>query len=189
MSALIVSQSFTQLPQDEVLAHARSLVRNQRVQKARNASVSLYQHLSHTQFRTVSLVCNKGASGWLNVLPLEDEGFSLNKEEFRDALALRYDKFISGLPSRCPCGNPFNPNHAKDCKKGGFVHARHDNLRHLEAALLSEVCKDVTVEPHLQPITGEEFDLRSANTDDEARLDVKARGLYRQRKVHFMMSE
>ena len=67
-----------------------------------------------------------------------------------------------------------------DCKKGGFVHARHDNLRNLEAALLSEVCKDVTIEPHLQLITGEEFDLRSANTDDEARLDVKARGFHRQ---------
>ena len=66
----------------------------QRVQRARSASASLYQHLSHTQFRTVSLTCNKEASGWLNVLPLEDERFSLNKEEFRDALALRYDKFV-----------------------------------------------------------------------------------------------
>ena len=120
------SKSFTQLPQDEVLAHARSLVRNQRVQRARNASVSLYQHLSHSQFRTVSLACNKG-----------------------DALALRYDKFMPGMPSRCICGNPFNPSQAMDCKKGGFVHARHDNLRHLEAAHLSEVCKDVTIEPNL----------------------------------------
>ena len=104
----------------------------------------------------------------------------MNKEEFRDALALKYNKFIPGLPSRCPCGNPFNPSHAMDCKKGGFVHTRHDNLRNLEAALLSEVCKDVIIEQHLQPITGEEFDLRSANTDDEAQLDVKARGFHRQ---------
>ena len=46
--------------------------------------------------------------------------------------------------------------------QGGFIHARHDNLRNLEAALLSEVYKDVAAEPHLQPVTGEEFDLRSA---------------------------
>ena len=72
-----------------------------------------------------------------------------------------------------------------DCKKGGFIHARHDNLRNLEAALLSEVCKDVAVEPHLQPVTGEEFDLRSANTEDEARLDIKARGFYRQGQCAF----
>ena len=42
------------------------------------------------------------------------------------------------------------------------------------------MCKDVIIEQHLQPITGEEFDLRSANTDDEAQLDVKARGFHRQ---------
>ena len=57
------------------------------------------------------------------------------------------------------CRKPFNPSYAMDCKKGGFVRARHDNLRNLKAAFLTEVCKDVAVEPHLQPITGEEFDL------------------------------
>ena len=63
-----------------------------------------------------------------------------------------------------------------DCKKGGFVHACHNNLRNLEAALLFEVFKDV----HLQPITGEEFDLRSSNTDD-----VKARRFYMQGQSAF----
>lgn len=33
-----------------------------------------------------------------------------------------------------------NPCHAMDCKKGGFVHVRHDDLRKLETVLLSEVC-------------------------------------------------
>ncbi len=47
-----------------------------------------------------------------------------------------------------------------------------DQLRDLEANLLSEVCRDVEVEPKLQPVTGETMALRSANTDDNARLDV-----------------
>ena len=72
-----------------------------------------------------------------------------------------------------------------DCKKGGFIHAHQDNLRNLEVALLSEVCKDVSVEPHLQPVTGEESDLWSANTEDEVCLDVKARGFYRQGQCAF----
>ena len=71
-----------------------------------------------------------------------------------------------------------------DCNKGGFGHARHDNLRNLEAAFGKhlEVCNYVAVQLHLQPITaiGEEFDLWLANRDDEARLDVKVRGFYRQ---------
>ena len=33
-----------------------------------------------------------GASSWLSVLPLRDHGFTLNNEEFRDALALRYNR-------------------------------------------------------------------------------------------------
>ena len=53
----------------------------------------------------------KGASGWLNVLLLEDDGFYLNKEEFRDVGPdLR-------IPSGYPCGKPFNPSQAMDCNE------------------------------------------------------------------------
>ena len=41
-----------------------------------------------------------------------------------------------------------------------------------------EVCTDVEVEPRLQPLSGEVFLHSSANRDPEARLDVKARGLW-----------
>ena len=146
---------------------------------------SLDQRLSPEQLRTVTLARDKGASGWLNVLPLEDEGNVLNKEEFRDALALRYNKSIPNLPSQCPCGKSFNPTHAMVCKTGGFIHDRHDNVKNLEASLLSRVCKDVAVEPSLLPVTGEEFVLRSANIEDDSRLDVKARGFYRQGQTAF----
>ena len=61
------------------------------------------------------------------------------------------------------------------CKKGGFVHARHDEIRDIQATLLKEICNDVEREPHLQPTTGEVFN-RSTNIVDEARLDLKARG-------------
>ena len=39
---------------------------------------------------------------------------------------------------------------------------------------MAGVCRGVTVEPRLQPTTGEEFTYRSANTGEDARLDVKA---------------
>ena len=50
--------------------------------------------------RTVELAEEKGASSWLNVIPLQEYGFVLNKGEFRDAVALRYDRLIKGLPSK-----------------------------------------------------------------------------------------
>ena len=38
------------------------------------------------------------------------------------------------------------------------------------------MCHDVCIEPHLQPLSGEILSTRSANTGDEARLDVAASG-------------
>ena len=55
---------------------------------------------------------------------------------------------------------------------------RHNELRDLIANLLREVAHDVSVEPELEPLSGETFPLRSANTEAHARLDVAARGVY-----------
>ena len=120
-----------------------------------------------------------GASSWLSALPLRDHGFDLNKGEFRDALSLRYNNKPKNLPAKCPCGESFDVTHALDCKRGGFVNARHDNIRNLEAKLLHSVCNDVEVEPPLQPVpAGNKFQL-SANTKEEGRTDVRARGFWR----------
>ena len=40
------------------------------------------------------------------------------------------------------------------------------------------MCTDVAVEPLLTPLTGEHFRYRTANTDDGARPDVSARGVW-----------
>ena len=64
-------------------------------------------------------------------------------------------------------------------QKRGFIHMRHDNLRNFDANLLKEICKDVEIEPNLQPLSGESFENRDANQGDEARLDIRARGFWR----------
>ena len=40
------------------------------------------------------------------------------------------------------------------------------------ADLLNEVCHGVGTEPSLQPVTGEQFEHRTANREDGARLDI-----------------
>ena len=65
-----------------------------------------------------------------------------------------------------------------NCKQGGFISARHDNIRDFEARLLAQVCKDVEVEPPLQPLSNEHLP-RGANKRSDARLDVRARGFWR----------
>ena len=128
---------------------------------------------------------DKGASSWLNALPIEDQDFVLNKEEFRDALRLRYNIPLDNLQSTCPCGDRFSVSHALSCKKGGFISQRHDTVRDVLAVLLNKVCKDVETEPHLIPITTEIMDLRTANVNDDSRLDIKARGFWRRGQTAF----
>ena len=60
------------------------------------------------------------------------------------------------------------------------MNARHDTIRDVEAKLLKSVVNDVESEPPLQPVVNKESYGRSANTSDEARLDVRARGFWRQ---------
>ena len=55
---------------------------------------------------------------------------------------------------------------------------RHDEVRDLTARMLEEVVKDVRVEPHLQPMTGEEFSRVTVNTANDARLDISASGFW-----------
>ena len=55
---------------------------------------------------------------------------------------------------------------------------RHNQIRNFTAKALREVCRDVSIEPMLQKLTGKEDLPRAANTTDEARLDVSARGFW-----------
>ena len=55
---------------------------------------------------------------------------------------------------------------------------RHNEIRDTFGKLMDEVCYDVELEPKLQPLEGESFDNKSTTTEDEARLDIKANGLW-----------
>ena len=78
----------------------------------------------------------------------------------------------------CACGTKLSVEHAFTCPKGGFPSIRHNETCDLTAGLLTEVCHEVEVEPHLQPVTGEKFILTSSNTEDGARLDISANGFW-----------
>ena len=127
--------------------------------------------------RSLMLASGKGSSIWLNTLPIKKLGFALNKQEFQDALALRYNFKIKGMANHCACGKENSVDHALVCMLGGYTHMRHNEVRNIEADLLKEVCRDVQLEPALIPLSGQHFG-RSANHQDMARLDVSARGFW-----------
>ena len=76
-------------------------------------------------------------------------------------------------PQKCRCGQSFEINHVLTCRQGGFHTIRHHELRDTISALLSEVCQEVSIEPPLQPLSGEWLP-RAANKEPNARLDIRA---------------
>jgi hypothetical protein len=136
------------------------------------------EHLPSKLQRQIAIISQDGASSWLSTIPLKVYDFALHKRAFHDAVALRYGWPPDGVPTRCECGKPFSVDHALNCLKGAFPTLRHNEVRDLTASLLDEVCHDVCVEPHLQPLTGEVLHYRTANRQEEARSDISACGFW-----------
>ena len=125
--------------------------------------------------RCLTLNNEKGAGSWLTALPLKELGYCLNKQEFKDAISLRYGWRIPNTPHYCGCGSKNNVDHTLICAKGGYVAMRHNALRDLNAELQREVRRDVVTEPRLLPLDGEEIEGSSA---DRAAPDISSRGIW-----------
>ena len=78
------------------------------------------------------------------------------------------------MSSFCNCGMSCSVDYAMTCNLG-FPTIHHNEIRDLTASLLSEVCHNVAIEPHVQPLNSEGFHHKSANTDENSRLDIRAR--------------
>ena len=182
-SELILQQS-GQLNSDTVDKQrlARSAVRQEKRHAAAEDSRLLLEELPDDIKRLVNLAAEKGASNWLSVLLVAEHGFYLHKTAFRDAICLRFGWRPKRLPEKCICGSSFTVEHALTCNRGGFSFQRHHEISDLSAKLLTEVCPNVGIEPELQPLSGETLALRTANRQDEARVDIRAQGFWGERK-------
>ena len=162
---------------EEAQAGVMQQISERKLERYRLLQEDVKEVVSDKQFKLLELASEKGASCWLTSLPLKEFGFRLNKQEFTDALCLRYDMRLKDVPRRCECGNEYNISHCLTCKKGGFIHMRHDAVRNSVHDLVKGVCKDVKIEPPLLPLTGETLP-EGSNIKDNARSDVSALGFW-----------
>ena len=70
------------------------------------------------------------------------------------------------------------------CKRGGFIIQCCDELRNLEAELLSSVCSDAEIEPLLQEFPNEQPS-KGASKAADARLDIHAGGFWEKQRSAF----
>jgi len=148
---------------------------------------ALRQRLPAEMQRAMDFANEKGASCAFTALPLLEQKFVFrSKRDFRDIVRMRYRKRILGLPTWCSCHTKYSLDHSQICKLGGFIHMRHNSETNLFARLAKQAFNDVEVEPPLLALSGEKLKLKSANTQPDARSDVRVRGFWtRQQNAFF----
>ena len=173
----IYNQNNKEVDQREI-KKAKLSAKSEKLQIHKQTLEQIKADLPNEQKLLIDLNSENGASSWLTALPIKEQGFFLDKQSFTDALLLRYNFSLPRLPMNCVCGSSYDIEHALSCATGGFISIRHNELRDITANLLGEVCKDVCIEPQLQPLTGENLRYKTASTENEARVDVSARGFW-----------
>ena len=176
LSTRIMKQEI-QLSSETDVQNIKRKIKNQKQKKHQAKLENIRSYLTEEQIRLNKLHQEHGSSSWLTTLPLSEEGYNLAKQLFWDLIRICYWWTLTRLPAYCECGKKFDLHHALSAKKAGFVSLRHNFVRNITSSLLSEVCKNVRVEPQLQPLTGESF-APSTTTGNEVRLDVCARGFW-----------
>ena len=177
LTKAIVQQQHDLPPDSDAQMSAMKEISRRKAARLKLMQDELNASLSEQFRKTIQLSSEKGASSWLTSLPLKELGFRLNKQQFTDAICMRYDLKLKDVPKRCFCGGEYSIAHCLSCKNGGFVHIRHNTIRDTVGQLVKEVCKDVQLEPTLLPVTGEQLPAGS-NTADGARSDISALGFW-----------
>ena len=141
---------------DETLKAKKQKIKSQKTAHYSNFLNDLRDQMSTDQARPNDLVREKHASLWQRLtnwlMPIKDEGYSLTKQQLWDLLRMRYRWQLKRLSANCECVVTFSTEHALSCKKGGFVSLRRNQFWNITAKWLGECCKDVRIEPMLQPL-------------------------------------
>ena len=91
------------------------------------------------QIRANDIFQQPGCNNWLNIIPIEEFNYNLNKQQFLDEVRIRYQLPLPNLPTRCPCGEKCDTQYAMSWKNRGFVALCHNKLRDITGTLLEEV--------------------------------------------------
>jgi hypothetical protein len=76
-----------------------------------------------------TILRGKETGQWLSVLPSTVNGTIISAQEFRDALLLGYTHCPPDLPIQCNgCQQKFSVHHALECKHGGLLISRHNEI-------------------------------------------------------------
>ena len=160
---------------------ARLEARNCRRQDHQDQFGLSIQGFSESKQRTIRRAIDHPIGAWLSVLPCPKNDSVLSPREFRDGLAIRYQKPLLQMPGTCDgCGALFSLEHGLNCANGGNLIRRHNEVRDVTGQLAALAFPHVTKEPVVRRGSGDEDGLicdlavRGVwNPQTEALLDVR----------------
>ena len=139
---------------------------------------SFKETIDETHAKRMDEMQQPGANNWLSCLPVSwKHDWQLTKNDFRDAMNLRFNLLPLDTPMTCvsnQCNEPFTLKHIDICPKGGTITRRHDYVKNILARYAEKAygSAHITVEPHLGELTEEEIEMLSGNTSKGARADI-----------------
>ena len=90
LTSHIVNQAIGERIDENEIYKLRREISKLRLDDQRKKQSKILDCLEEPEKRRIEMAQEKGASNWLSSLPIQAKGFSLNKQEFFDAIALRY---------------------------------------------------------------------------------------------------
>lgn len=109
----------------------------------------------------------------------------LSRNEFQDALSLRFGMKISGVALKSACGQTNSTIHTNNCKIGGYVTRPHGVVRNFIPQKAAIVYNDRVIEPHLQETNNHAMQQRG-NLQDQSRSDKRIFGFHREYQNSFV---
>ena len=108
---------------------------------------------------------------WLSAYPNPENGTELSALEFRDGLFTRYGVSPPNIPLDCDgCDTICDHQHLLNCKVGGLIHQRHDDVAHELGDLAQGAFSYVRYNPAIQvrQSSGPSSPTQVDSTDDNA---------------------
>eukprot|EP00923_Selenidium_pygospionis_P017780 GHVN01031242.1.p1 GENE.GHVN01031242.1~~GHVN01031242.1.p1 ORF type:complete len:519 (+),score=81.03 GHVN01031242.1:1174-2730(+) len=149
--ALSGGPTYRRATHEEQLLSARVTHTQQKRERDKRVLSEGVEGLSKESQRAVQRAIDGRTSHWLTATPISAHHFDLAPIEFRDAIALRYKLPLTNLPDVCDgCGAACDVDHLLNCKTGGLVVRRHNEIRDALGDLLSKAAgRQVVREPEV----------------------------------------
>jgi hypothetical protein len=181
LSDAILAQDWDFSQDLKAMQHKRDSLRQARESESKKTAKALLSNLDGRAKVSLQEALDSESAGWLERTPIEGLGLCLDKQTFRDAIALKMGVPLPDpLPANCPsCHEPsFDVRHALKCKSGGWVRRRHDEVKYAWGTLFKKVSTNVGFEPYLPSCDGVIFEKKSTTRDRDSRADILVGGLF-----------